>query len=182
MLESLITSKTRIKLLLKFFLNPGTSAYLRGLAEEFGESTNAVRIELNRLSKAGLLKSRSDGRTKLYTANKVNPLFPEINNMVKKYLGIDIVTMAVERLGNLEYAFITGDYSKGIDTGIIDLVLVGNINKSYLEELIIIAEENIKRKIRPLVLNTDEFENLRTTLKTEKALILWSREKDGNIS
>ena len=62
MLESLITSKTRTKLLLKFFLNPGTSAYLRGLAEEFGESTNGVRVELNRLSEAGLLESADEGR------------------------------------------------------------------------------------------------------------------------
>ena len=49
MLDSLITSKTRIKLLLKFFLNTSTHAYLRGLADEFGESTNALRLELNHL-------------------------------------------------------------------------------------------------------------------------------------
>ena len=53
MLEVLISSKTRIKLLLKFFLNPGSKAYLRGLAEEFNESTNSVRIELNRFEEAG---------------------------------------------------------------------------------------------------------------------------------
>ena len=44
MLETLITSKTRVKLLMKFFLNPGTRAYLRGLATEFDESTNSVRV------------------------------------------------------------------------------------------------------------------------------------------
>ncbi|PIO48027.1 MAG: transcriptional regulator, partial [[Chlorobium] sp. 445] len=65
MLDSLVTSKTRIKLLLKFFLNQETRAYLRGLAEEFGESTNAVRVELNRLTEAGFLTTRDDGRTKL---------------------------------------------------------------------------------------------------------------------
>ena len=57
MLNTLITSKTRINLLLKFFLNPGTKAYLRGLASEFDESTNAVRVELNRLTQAKILKS-----------------------------------------------------------------------------------------------------------------------------
>ena len=57
MLDTLVTSKTRIKLLMKFFLNPGTRAYLRSLADEFGESTNSVRVELNRLSEAGLLGS-----------------------------------------------------------------------------------------------------------------------------
>ena len=50
MLDTLITSKTRIKLLMKFFMNPRTRAYLRELASEFGESTNSIRVELNRLS------------------------------------------------------------------------------------------------------------------------------------
>jgi len=89
MLDSLITSKTRIKLLLKFFLNSETKAYLRGLAEELGESTNAVRVELNRLTKAGLLEICVDGRTKLYQANTKHTLFPELHSLVRKYLGID---------------------------------------------------------------------------------------------
>jgi len=38
MLEALITSKTRIKLMPKFFLNSASTGYLRGLASEFGES------------------------------------------------------------------------------------------------------------------------------------------------
>jgi predicted transcriptional regulator len=110
MLESLITSKTRIRLLLKFFLNPETKAYLRGLADELGESTNAVRVELNRLNKAGLLKSVSDGRTKLYWANPEHPLFPDIHSLVKKYLGIDqVIDMVLAKLGTVELAFITGD-------------------------------------------------------------------------
>ena len=69
MLDTLITSKTRIKLLLKFFSNKSNSAYLRSLAEEFGKSTNSVRIELNRLAEAGLLESEPSGNTVLYKAN-----------------------------------------------------------------------------------------------------------------
>ncbi len=48
MLGTLITSKTRVKLLLKFFLNSNAKAHLRGLETEFGESSNAIRLELNR--------------------------------------------------------------------------------------------------------------------------------------
>ena len=48
MIEVLISSKTRIKLLLKFFLNSNSKAYLRGLEQEFAESTNAIRVELNK--------------------------------------------------------------------------------------------------------------------------------------
>ena len=57
MLESLITSKTRLRLLIKFFLNIANKGYLNSLANEFGESTNSVRKELNNLSSAGYLKN-----------------------------------------------------------------------------------------------------------------------------
>ena len=80
----------------------------------------------------------------------------------------------VNNLGNVEAAFITGDYAKGKDSGIIDLVIVGKINKPYLNELVILAEENINRKIRTLVLDQKEFSNLQSTLKPEKALFLWN--------
>jgi hypothetical protein len=177
MLESLITSKTRIRLLLKFFLNPETKAYLRGLADELGESTNAVRVELNRLNKAGLLKSVSDGRTKLYWANPEHPLFPDIHSLVKKYLGIDqVIDMVLAKLGTVELAFITGDYAKGIDSGIIDLVIVGRIDREYLQSLIEKTEEIISRKIRVLVLNKQEFEKLKDTLKVDKTLPVWTAE------
>ena len=87
MLDTLITSKTRIKLLLKFFLNPGTKSYLRGLATEFGESTNAIRVELNRLTEAKLLKSVNSGRTVEYRANKQHSLFKDLQSVVKKFVG-----------------------------------------------------------------------------------------------
>ena len=49
MLDSIITSKARIKLLVKFFINPNSNGYLHKLANEFGESNNNIRVELNRL-------------------------------------------------------------------------------------------------------------------------------------
>ena len=176
MLDSLITSKTRVKLLLKFFSNKQSKAYLRSLAEEFGESTNAVRHELNNLSEAGYLISSENGRTIEYNANTNHPLYPEIRKMVHKYLGLNnIVENVIKKLGNVELAFITGDYAKGKDTGIIDLVIVGEINENNLQRLIVKAEIAIKRKIRSLVLTFKEYERLNKTLNPEKALWLWKR-------
>lgn len=173
MLESLITSKTRIKLLLKFFTNIETQSYLRELAEEFGESTNAVRVELNRLSEAGMLTAENDGRTKLYRANSTHSLFPEVQALVKKYLGLDRVRYTLSKLGNVEYACVTGDYAQGKDSGIIDLVVVGNIDRAYLDRLIRNAEELIQRRVRTIVMEHKEFERLKDTLNIEKALVLW---------
>jgi DNA-binding transcriptional regulator PaaX len=68
LLDSIVTSKTRVKLLLKFFAH-NNSGYLRSLAKEFEESTNSVRVELNRLTDAGLLLAEDEGITKIYKAN-----------------------------------------------------------------------------------------------------------------
>jgi hypothetical protein len=158
-LDSLITSKTRIRLLIKFFSNPETKSYLREIAEEFGESTNAVRVELNRLSDAQLLNSKPKGRTVQYAANTEHPLFTDISRIVSKYLGLDKIAVNIaRRLGDIEMAFVIGDYARGIDSGIIDLVIVGDeVDSNLLSELSAKVEELIKRKIRTLVLGTEEY-------------------------
>ena len=177
MLESLITSKTRIKLMLKFFLNPRSKAYLRGLAEELGESTNGIRVELNRLTEAGLLTASKDGRTIVYRANTGHSLFSDLHSLVIKYTGIDkLVDTIITHLGNVEYALITGDYARGIDSGLIDLVVVGDIDKNYLNFLVEKAEALIKRRIRTLVLNKEEFEQKSKFSELENALIVWSKQ------
>jgi DNA-binding PadR family transcriptional regulator len=176
MIDSLITSKTRIKLLIRFFLNPNSKSYLRELANEFGESTNSVRVELNRLADAQILKSESEGRRKVYQANDKHPLFSDIQNIVKKTLGLDqLVERLTSQLGDLKQAFLVGDYAKGIDSGIIDLVLVGEVDKEYLDKLVTKTETLIHRKIRTLVLTEDEFENLREKQwKDQSVLLIWS--------
>lgn len=180
MIESLISSKTRIKLLMKFFLNPDVRAYLRGLSDEFGESTNAVRVELNRLCSAGFLEEVPDqGRKRTYRACKTHPLFPELQRIVRKVLGIDqLVEGIVGRLGSVRLALITGDYAHGIDSGIIDLTLVGEVDRQYLGELTEKVEGMIARKIRTLVLTSEEYEMLRGTLRPEESLFVWG-ERDG---
>ena len=176
MLDSLITSKTRLKLLLKFFSNSNTQSYLRSLAEEFGESTNSVRIELNRLSKAGFLVSKSKGKTIVYQANTKHPLFQEITGIVSKYLGLDrLADQIINKMGDLQSAWVIGDYAVGRDTGLIDMVLVGDIDKSYLNQLTSKAEGLIQRKIRTLVLNVEELPKFEKELELEKAIILYDR-------
>ena len=174
MLESLITSKTRINLLLKFFLNPNTQGYLRELAAEFGESSNAVRLELNRLTAAKVLQSKSEGRTIQYRANINHPFFAELSSVVRKMVGLDqIIEKVVSELGGLERAFVTGDYASGRDSGLIDLVLVGEIDRSRLEHLTTITETLIHRKIRALVVSETEYQKLKPRFVEELVLLLW---------
>lgn len=165
-------------MLLKFFLNSHTSTYLREMAKEFGESTNAIRHELNNLTAAGYLIARENGRSIWYQANTRHPLYQELKSIVHKYLGIDhiregVIDKMLHRLGSLKMAFITGDYAEGRDSGIIDLVLVGQLDQRYLQESVQKVEKLIHRKVRTLVLTPEEFELNRAALKPEKALLLW---------
>ena len=182
MLDTLITSKTRINLLLKFFLNPGTKGYLRELAAEFGESTNAIRVELNRLSDAKLLQSTNLGRKVIYRANNQHNLFRDIQSVVRKYVGLDrLVEDVVNKLGSVDAAYVIGDYARGIDSGLIDVVLIGTVDSETLENFVLKTGDLIDRKIRPLVLNNEEFEKLRARLDIDHALPIWNKSKD-NIS
>jgi len=176
MLDSIITSKTRVKLLLKFFLNSETKSYLRNLEQEFGESTNAIRLELNRLENANLLNSEMTGNRKYFRANVKHPLYKDINNIVKNFVGIDkLIERVVNEIGNLETAYITGDIAKGIDSKIIDLVLVGqDLDNSYIEKLVKKTEKLIERKIRNLILTETQ---MKEYFKNKPVLLIWEREK-----
>jgi hypothetical protein len=151
------------------------------LAKEFDVSTNAVREELNQLKKTQLLKSERNGRQVLYQANTDHPLFPELKSMVSKVMGIDqVLDGIVSRLGELERAYLIDDYAEGRDTGIIDLLLVGNIDQYHLNDLSRKTERYIKRKIRSLVLSREEYKELLPELEKRPRLLIWeSNKRDG---
>jgi hypothetical protein len=177
MLETLISSRTRIKLLLRFFLNPGTTAYLRGLAEEFNESTNSIRLELNRFEGAGMLLSENKGNKKLYKANSKYPLLGDLHSILLKHIGVDrIIEVVIERMGQLDKMYLAGDYATGKDSGVIDLVFVGDIDKVYLINLVSKAEKMIDRKLRFLTYETDEWNRLTHLRDRGKYLLLWENK------
>lgn len=172
--SGLITSKTRIRILMRLFLNPSQHAYLRELSDEFKVSPSQVREELRHLNEAGILSSQKQGRQIHYRANQQHPLFRELTSMVQKALGMDrILESIIERLGNLERAYLIDDYAEGKDTGIIDLVLVGNIDQENLVDLVGKTEKYIDRKIRTLVLSNREFESMSEVFSTRPMLLVW---------
>ena len=182
LLSGLISSKTRVNLLMRLFFNPKTRAYLRELAKEFNVSTNAVREELNQLKKTNLLKSEKNGRQIYYMANTKHSLFPELKSMVSKVMGIDqVIDGIISRLGDLEQAYLIDDYAEGKDTGIIDILLVGNIDQYHLNDLSRKTEKYIKRKIRPLVLNTEEFTDFQKKLNSIPHILIWESDSKHGI-
>ncbi|MFN3942975.1 MAG: ArsR family transcriptional regulator [Flavobacterium sp.] len=137
MLPELITSKTRLRLLVKFFINASNHGYLRGLATEMQENTNAIRKELNHLSEAGYLEKEEIGNKVSYKANTQHPLFGLLQQIIHKYMGLDVLVETIlSRMGVVEQIWLVGDYAEGRDTGSIEVVIVGaDLNQAYIEQL-----------------------------------------------
>ena len=156
MLDSLITSKTRLRLLIKFFLNIANTGYLNGLANEFGESTNSVRKELNNLTSAGYLEKQNENNKVVYMANASHPLFKIIQRIVKKHLGIEeILETVLKRIGEVKQIMILGDYAEVIDSGHIEILIVGDkLNEDYLKKITPKIEKKINRKVSFFVSNS----------------------------
>ncbi len=145
MLNSLITSKTRLRMLIKFFVSAANNGYLNGLATEFKESTNSIRKELNNLSGAGyLVKSKKNNKI-IYNANTSHPMFAVLQKIVRQHLGLEeIVETVIKRIGDVDQIALTGEYAKGIDCGNIEIIINGSkVNNEYLKNI----KSKIKKKI-----------------------------------
>ena len=132
-------------MLIKFFVSAANRGYLNGLANEFNESTNSIRKELNNLSSAGyLLKSKKDNRV-IYNANTSHPMFSVLQKIVRQHLGLEeIVETVIDRIGNVDQIALTGEYAKGIDSGNIEIMIIGSmVNNDYLDSI----KPKIKKKI-----------------------------------
>jgi len=161
---------------MRLFLNPARQAYVRELSAEFGMSPSQVKDELDQLKTAGLVADEKQGRQINYRANTGHILFPELHSMVKKALGMDrILESIIDRLGDLELAFLMDDCAEGKDTGIIDLGLVGRIDHGNLADIVRKTETHIGRKIRTLVMTPEEFVQMGPSLKHRPSFVLFKR-------
>jgi len=148
-------------------------SYLRGLETEFGESTNAIRLELNRFEEAGLLSSSMDKNKKMFQANMNHPLYNEIHSIVKKSVGLDqLIEKVIYKLGNVTRAYITGEIASGLEAKEINFILIGDeIDKDYLAALIDKVQIIIKKKVKCFILKCDEEKEY--LLGFPEALLLW---------
>ena len=166
MLNSLITSKTRLRVIVKFFIRAANKGYLNSLASEFGESTNGIRKELNKLKDAGYLISNKEQNKVIYRANTNHPLYSVLQQLVKKHLRLDeMVETIVKRIGDVQQIILIGDYARGIDSGLIEVLLIANdINLEYIDEL----EKKLKNKIGRKVIFSTESE--------DEGIVLYDKE------
>ena len=160
-LDNIFSGKIRIALLTKLLLNPASKVYLRGLERDLGVSSNTVRIELNKLQNMHLIEAQEDsGNTKVknYVVNQRHPMFLTLRGIIMQFVGLDqIVDQIIKTLGNLDQVYLTGDLAEGKNSPFVDLVIVGEVDKPYLYQLIEKSELLVQKKIRVGVYKSKEF-------------------------
>ena len=120
-----------------------------------------------------MISSRRIGNKKMFTVNKSHPLFKDVNQIVRKYLGIDvIIDNILKGLGEPTKIFLTGDLAEGRNSDLVDIILVGKINKNYLIEVIEKTEKLIERKIRYTAYTDKEFSE---RSQNKNQLLIWAR-------
>lgn len=161
MLQQLISSKVRVKLLTLFFTNPDTKFFLREIQRQVKEDISGVKRELDNLESINLFKTEKVGNLKYYLLDRSFPLFDEFKSIIFKTTGVEgVLKEALVKFPGLRFAFIYGSYARGKETAVsdIDLFLVGGVNISKLNTMINSLEESLKREINYVVYRRREFE------------------------
>lgn len=175
MIDSIITSKARVKLLMKLFLNSNNQAHLRGIAKELNESTNAIHRELNRLFEANLLTDEYLDNRRIFKANTQHPLFENINHILQLTVGIDkIVNHVTMQIRNLDAAYIVGSFAAGVESDTIELLITGkDLDRQYIEHLVSRVEKMINKRIVLLIISASQMEYF---FKDNPILLIWTSD------
>ncbi len=160
MLEDLITSKTRVKLLTIFLSNPSEMYHVRELVRRSDEEINAVRRELIILEKKGILKREQRANRVYYFLDKSYPFYFDLIKIYGKMggLGGDIVKNRV-KLGKIKYAMLSGKFVMGIrdNPEDVDLLVVGTVVLPELTLLVRNEELRKNQEINYTVMTEEEF-------------------------
>ena len=163
-LEDIITSEVRVKLLIELFSETNKHLYVRELTRRVGTEINAVRRELKRFTKAGIVKKEKRGNRLYYLLRKDYPYYYEILSMVSKErsVGKEIIEHRNE-LGKVRLALLSTEFAEGreADRSELDLLIVGKVNLQVLSGIVKKASHDLKREINYTVLSEEEFEYLK---------------------
>lgn len=161
MLEDLVISKVRVKLLSLLLANPGEIYHVRDLVRRVGEEINAVRRELAHLEKAAIVKKEPRGNRLYYWINPGYPLFTELSSMVAKETGLgEQIIRNRNRLGKVSFCVFSGKFVRKIarKADEIDVLVVGSIVMVELSVLIKAEEAKIGKEINYTVMSNEEFD------------------------
>jgi predicted nucleotidyltransferase len=161
MLETLLGSKLRARVLGWLFSHPDERYFVRQLTKLVNEDSTNVSRELARLEKSGILISTAEGKQKYYQANRESPLFDELHGLIVKTTGVaDVLreALAPER-EQIRLAFIFGSIAFGNErrSSDIDVMVVGAVSFGRVVSLLSPAEGQLRREVNPVVYPVTEF-------------------------
>lgn len=161
MLEDLIISRVRVKLLNLFLSNPGKIFHVREMVRRTEEEINAVRRELSHMEKAGMVSKEPRANRLYYLFRKEYPLYYELMELIAKTYGLgkDILKNKA-KLGKIKFAMLSGSFTRRLLTSEekVDLLIVGNVVLPELSGLVKLEESRIEREINYTVMSEEEFE------------------------
>ncbi len=149
-MESLFGSKTRVRLLSTFLLNPDREFYIRQLSRKIKLNMNAVRLELTNLEEIGLLKTEKKGKAKYYTVNKEAPIYQDLRSIFLKTEGaLEYLKKGLSDFDGLELAFVFGSYTRSRERmpKKMEIFLVGQVPEEKLYDLLAAAERDLSLQI-----------------------------------
>ena len=148
MLEELFVSRVRVKILQLFLSSPQESLFhVREIVRRVSEEINAVRRELARMEKFGMVVSEWRANRRLYRFRKDYIYYKELSSLVAKTTGLGgNLIKNKNKLGKIKFAFLSTRFLKGlpISSNDVDLLVVGSIVLPELQA--IIADEQAKRE------------------------------------
>lgn len=161
LLEDLIISRVRVKMLTLFLSNPSMIYHVREVVRQLGEEINAVRRELAHLEKAGLLAKEQRANRLFYRFRKDYVLYFELMELVGKThgLGWDIVKNKA-KLGKIKFAMLSGRFLRGLPHrggNDVDLLIVGSVVLPELANLVKQEEVKKERELNYTVMTEEEF-------------------------
>ena len=163
MVEQLFGSKTRVKLLQLFYSNPNRSFYVREITRKIDEQIDSVRRELANLLSIGIIKSDTSNNRLYYEVNQDYEYYAPLGAMFGG--GVMVASAApaanaeadsIKSLGNVELAFYTGHFTRDDSSGT-DLLIVGDVNQSKLNNFISNLESQENCELRYTIISSQEF-------------------------
>ena len=161
MLERLFSSRVRVQLLTLLLLNPGRSFHIRELARRLGASYSNVHRELRNLTELGLLERTTAANALRFSANESHFLYRDLRAILLKTSGVgDALRQELTCLGDVELAAIYGSTAKAEERAHsdIDLLLVGDLNVTQLEQVLNSIEDRIGRPVNYTLYTPNEWE------------------------
>lgn len=162
MLEDIVISRVRVKILTLFLTHPGVIFHVRDIVRRVDEEINAVRRELAHLEKAGMVSKEHRANRLFYNFRKDYPIYFELLELINKSsgMGADIIKQKA-KLGKLKFVMVSGRYVRGLpnkSASDVDLLVVGNVVLPELSQIIKAEETRREREINYTVMTEEEFE------------------------